>query len=109
MRDTLHWIPIRQRIFYRVAVLVPGVALSSRHCPSLLAGTHVSPCIDPGWTSSASFLFRSKTLSSPCKNLRAGKNLRFLKQVIRFFRYVRFLGFNVYAQSTSHAEHCMDT
>src|SRR6218665_2991422 len=36
MRDTLHWIPIRQRIFYRVAVLVPGVALSSRHCPVYL-------------------------------------------------------------------------
>src|SRR6218665_4138266 len=31
---------------------------------------------------------------------RAGKNLRFLKKV---FRFLRFLGFNVYAQS--HAEH----
>src|SRR6218665_1195915 len=36
-----------------------------------------------------------------CSLCRAGKNLRFLKKVFRFFR---FLGFNVYAQS--HAEHC---
>ena len=43
---------------------------------------------------------------------RAGKNLRFFKNVFRFlgflgflgfFRFFRFLGFNVYAQS--HAEH----
>src|SRR6218665_1947289 len=48
-----------------------GVALSSRHCPSLqnvFAGT-VSPCIGPGWPSSASFLFWWKTLSSPCKHV----------------------------------------
>ena len=42
MRDTLHWLPIRQRIFYSA-----GVARSSRHCPSLLAGT-LSSYIDPG-------------------------------------------------------------
>src|SRR6218665_2107400 len=52
---------------------------------------HVSPCIDPGWPSCASFLFRSKTLSSPCKNLRAGKNLRFFKKVFRFFRFFRYV------------------
>jgi|SRR6218665_2391181 len=28
MRDTLHWLPIRQRIFYRVAVLVWHCLLS---------------------------------------------------------------------------------
>src|SRR6218665_385037 len=64
MRDTLHWLPIRQRIFYRVAVL----ALSYRLCPSLLAGT-LSLCVDPGWASSASFLFWWQTPSSPCKHL----------------------------------------
>ena len=39
---------------------------------------------------------------------RAGKNLRFLKKVFRFlgfFMLLRFLGFNVYAQSP--AEHWM--
>src|SRR6218665_2228621 len=33
----------------------------------------------------------------------AGKNLRFLKTVFKLFRFFRFSGFNVYAQS--HAEH----
>src|SRR6218665_1624936 len=47
-----------------------GVALSYRHCPSLLAGT-LSPCIyiDPGWPPSASFRFWWQTLSSPFKHL----------------------------------------
>src|SRR6218665_1559794 len=48
-----------------------GMALSYRLCPSLLAGT-LSPCVDPGWASSASFaiLFWWQTLlSSPCKHL----------------------------------------
>src|SRR6218665_3955756 len=45
MRDTLHWLPIRQRIFNRVAVRA-GMALSYRLCPSLLAGT-LSPCVVP--------------------------------------------------------------
>src|SRR6218665_765848 len=45
-----------------------GMALSYRHYPSLLAGT-LSPCVDPGWASSASFLFCWQTLSSPCKHL----------------------------------------
>src|SRR6218665_1784209 len=44
------------------------MALYYRLCPSLLAGT-LSPCVDPGWASSASFLFRWQTLSSPCKHL----------------------------------------
>src|SRR6218665_153816 len=66
MRDTSHWLPIRQRMFY--SSCCAGVALSSRHWPSLLAGT-LSPCVDPGWASSASFLFWWQTLSSPCKHL----------------------------------------
>src|SRR6218665_224413 len=45
-----------------------GMALSYRLCPSLLAGT-LSTCVDPGWASSASFLFSWQTLSSPCKPL----------------------------------------
>src|SRR6218665_281795 len=44
-----------------------GVALSSRCCPSLLAGT-LSPCIDPSCPS-ASFLFCWQTLNSQCKHL----------------------------------------
>src|SRR6218665_3622685 len=44
------------------------MALSYRLCPSLLAGT-LSPCVDPGWASSASFLFWWQTLSPPCKHL----------------------------------------
>src|SRR6218665_363417 len=62
MRDTLHWLPIRQRIFYRVAVLV-------WHCLLGIAPGTVSSCIDPGWASSASFLFWWKTISCPCKHL----------------------------------------
>src|SRR6218665_3029910 len=42
--------------------------MSSRHCPSLLAGI-LSPCIDPGWPSYASFHFWLQTRSSPCKHL----------------------------------------
>src|SRR6218665_4003318 len=45
-----------------------GMALSYRLCPSLPAGT-LSPCVNPGWASSASFLFWWQTLSSPCKHL----------------------------------------
>src|SRR6218665_3109909 len=60
MCDTLHWLPIQQRIFYRVAVLL-------WHCLLGIAGT-LSPCIDPGWLPSASFLFWWQTLS-PCKHL----------------------------------------
>src|SRR6218665_1199524 len=44
------------------------MALPYRLCPSLLAGT-LSPCVDPGWASRASFLFWWQTLSSPCKHL----------------------------------------
>src|SRR6218665_3936283 len=44
------------------------MALSYRLCPSLLART-LLPCVDPGWASSASFLFWWQTLSSPCKHL----------------------------------------
>src|SRR6218665_1472003 len=44
------------------------MALSYRLCPSLLAGT-LSPCVDLGWASSASFLFWLQTLSSPSKHL----------------------------------------
>ena len=32
-------------------------------------GTTISPCVDPGWASSASLLFWWQTLSSPCKHL----------------------------------------
>ena len=62
MRDTLHWLPIRQRIFYRVAVL------SYRLCPSLLAGT-LSPCVEPGWASSTSSGGKPEEVLSPCKHL----------------------------------------
>src|SRR6218665_3091607 len=47
MRDTLHWLPIQQRIFYRVAVLVWHCLLGAAPC-SLLAGS-LSSCIDPSW------------------------------------------------------------
>ena len=66
MRDTLHWLPIRQRIFYGVAVLV-------WHCLIGFAPVYLQelcrPGNDPGWPSSASILFWWQTLSSPCKHL----------------------------------------
>ena len=48
MRDTLHWLPIRQRIFYRVAVLVwhcligfaPVYLQELCHPASILVGRH---------------------------------------------------------------------
>src|SRR6218665_2261345 len=65
MRDTLHWLPIQRGIFYRVSALVslclPGI--TSVYLQEL------SPCVDPGWPSSTSFLFWWQTLSSPCKHL----------------------------------------
>src|SRR6218665_2041631 len=66
MRDTLRWLPIRQRIFYRVAVLV-------WHCLIGFAPVYLQelcrPVLTSGWASSASFLFWWQTLSSPCKHL----------------------------------------
>src|SRR6218665_2369585 len=42
--------------------------MSSGHCPGLFAGI-LSPSIDPGWPSCASFPFWWQTRSSPCKQL----------------------------------------
>ena len=46
MRDTLHWLSIWQRIFYRVAVLVWHRLIG--FVPVYFAGT-LSPCVDPAW------------------------------------------------------------
>src|SRR6218665_2481758 len=64
MRDTLHWLPIRQRIFYRVVVLV-------WHCLIGFAPVYLQELCRPVSTlvGRQAFLFWWQTLSSPCKHL----------------------------------------
>src|SRR6218665_2494374 len=83
MRDTLHWLPIRQRIFYRVAVLVwhcfIGIApvylqelcrpVSTLVGRQALRSSSGGKRFVPLLVASASFLFWWQTLSSPCKHL----------------------------------------
>src|SRR6218665_3932448 len=57
MRDTLHWLPIRQRIFYRVAVLL-------WHCLLGFAPVYLQELCRP-----VSTLVGRQALRSPCKHL----------------------------------------
>src|SRR6218665_1010636 len=67
MRDTLHWLPLRQRIFYKVAVLV-------WHCLLGGAPVYLQELCRPvstlvGRQALRSFFFWWQTLSSQCKQL----------------------------------------
>src|SRR6218665_2241242 len=68
MRDTLHWLPTRQRIFYRVAVLV-------WHCFIGIAPVYLQELCRPvsnlvgRQALRSSFGGKQQTLSSPCKLL----------------------------------------
>src|SRR6218665_153485 len=67
MRDTLHWLPLRQRIFYKVAVLV-------WHCLLGGAPVYLQELCRPvstlvGRQALRSFFFWWQTLSSQCKHI----------------------------------------
>src|SRR6218665_2367204 len=67
MRDTLHWLPIRQSIIYKVAVLV-------WHCLIGIVPVYLQELCRPVSTLVGRQALRSssiwwQTLSSPCKHL----------------------------------------